>query len=82
MVRVSIQTANLAAAAEAVPSHSTVHDARLVDRRDHGGDRVLEVVLGPKVDRVPPGVLRSLAEYDCGIKTVQAQGAFLIAVAT
>jgi len=78
----SVQTSNLREAADSIPSHPIVHDARLVDRRDHGGDRVLEVVLGPKVDRVPPGVLRSLAEYDCGIKTVQAQGAFLIAVAT
>ncbi|WP_233274382.1 hypothetical protein [Natrinema thermotolerans] len=77
----SIQTADLEAAAKTVPSHSTVHDARLVDRRDHDGRRVLEIVLGPEVDRVPPGVLRSLAESDCGIEAVQQQGAFLIAVA-
>ncbi|WP_226043445.1 hypothetical protein [Natrinema sp. DC36] len=78
----SIQTANLEAAAEALPRHPTVHDARLVDRRDYDGRRVLEIVLGPEVDRVPPGVLRSLAESDCGIEAVQQQGAFLIAVVT
>lgn len=78
----SIQTANLEAAAEAVPEHPTVHDAHLVDRRNHDGRRVLEIVLGPEVDRVPPGVLRSLADSDCGIEAVQQQGEFLIAVAT
>ena len=75
----SIQTANLAAAAEAVPSHSTVHDARLVDRRDHGGRHVLEVVFLPEVDRVPPGVMWILVDHDCGIGDVQPQGDFLIA---
>ena len=59
----SIQTANLAAAAEAVPSHSTVHDARLVDRRDHGGRHVLEVVFLPEVDRVPPAAPLSLNQH-------------------
>jgi len=63
VVRVSIQTANLAAAAEAVPSHSTVHDARLVDRRDHGGRHVLEVVFLPEVDRVPPAAPLSLNQH-------------------
>ncbi|QCC60777.1 hypothetical protein NP511_02210 [Natrinema thermotolerans] len=77
----SIQTANLEAAAEAVPEHPTVYDARLVDRRDQDGRRVLEVVLGPQVDRVPPGVLRALAEADCGLDTVQSQGTFLVAIA-
>ncbi|QLK25389.1 hypothetical protein HYG81_15040 [Natrinema zhouii] len=77
----SVQTANLEAAAEAVPKHPTVHDARLIDRRDQGGRRVLEIVLGPDVDRVPPGVLRALADADCGIKAVQPQGAFLSAIA-
>ncbi|WP_226041545.1 hypothetical protein [Natrinema sp. DC36] len=77
----SVQTANLEAATEAVPSHPTVRDVRLVDRRDHGGRRVLEIVLGPDVDRVPPGVLRALADADCGITTVQSQGAFLVAIA-
>lgn len=81
MVGVSIQTVNLEAAAEAVPSHPTIHDARLVDRRDHGGRRFLEIVLGPDVDRVPPGVLRALADADCGIMTVQPQGVFLVAIA-
>lgn len=74
----SIQTSNIEQAVEAVPSHPTVHDARLVDRRDHGGRRVLEIVLGPTVDRVPPGVLRTLADYDCGIGTVQSQGEYLV----
>lgn len=75
----SIQTANLEAAAEAVPSHATVHDACLVDRRDHDGYRVLEIVLGPEVDRVPPGVLQILADHDCGVGPTQEQGDFLIA---
>ncbi|PCR89335.1 hypothetical protein [Natrinema ejinorense] len=78
----SVQTADPKRAAEAVPDHPTVHDARLVDRRDQGGRRVLEVVLGPDVDRVPPGVLRTLADADCGITTVQEQGTFLVAVVT
>ncbi|WP_395166307.1 hypothetical protein [Natrinema pallidum] len=77
----SIQTANLEAAAEAVPTHPTVRDARLADRRDADGDRVLEIVLERRVDRVPPGVLRTLADNDCGLETVQGQGAFLVAVA-
>ena len=77
----SIQTANLDRAVDGVRSHPTVHDARLVDRRDLGGRRVLEVVLGPDADRIPPGVLRALAECDCGIGAVQKQGEFLIAVA-
>ncbi|UHQ96440.1 hypothetical protein [Natrinema halophilum] len=75
----SIQTANLEGAAEAVPSHPTVHDARLVDRRDAGGRLAVEIVLGPQVDRVPPGVLRILAEHDCGIRQTQPQGTFLVA---
>lgn len=77
----SIQTADFGTVAETIGSHPTVHDARLVDRRDRGGQRVLEIVLGPKVNRIPPGVLQTLAEADCGIGTVQQQGAFLIAVA-
>ncbi|QCW03585.1 hypothetical protein [Natrinema pallidum] len=76
----SVQTADLRAAADAVPSHPIVHDARLVDRQDVGGDRVLEVDLGPTVDRVSPGVLRTLAKCDCGIATVQPQGEFLVAI--
>lgn len=76
----SVQTSNLREASESVPSHPTVHDARLVDRSGVGGDRVLEIVLGPTVDRVPPGVLRTLADHDCGIATVQSQGAFLVAI--
>jgi len=76
----SIQTANLERAVDDVRSHPTVHDARLVDR--HRGEwRALELVLVPDVDRVPPGVLRALAECDCGISAVQPQGEFLIAVA-
>ncbi|WP_176548153.1 hypothetical protein [Natrinema sp. CBA1119] len=75
----SVQTADLEGAAEAVPSHPTVHDVRLVDRRDYGGRRKLEIVLGPRVDRIPPGVLRTLAEHDCGVGLTQPQGMFLVA---
>jgi len=74
----SIQTADLEGAAEAVPQHPTVDDVHLVDRRAVGGQRTLEIVLGPQVDRVPPGVLRTLADHDCGAGAVQPQGAFLV----
>lgn len=77
----SIQTSDLEGAAEAAPDHPNVHDARLVDRRDVGGQRVLEIVLGSGIDRIPPGVLRTLADHDCGIATAQPQGEFLVVVA-
>jgi hypothetical protein len=76
----SIQTSDLEGAAEAAPDHPIVHDVRLVDRRDVGGDRALEIVLERGVDRVPPGVLRPLADHDCGVTAVQPQGQYLIAV--
>lgn len=34
----------------------------------------LEVVCGPERERVPPRVLRILAECDCGIRDVSRQG--------
>ncbi|WP_049888209.1 hypothetical protein [Natrinema sp. J7-2] len=74
----SVQTADLEGAAEAVPSHPTVHDVHLVDRRAVGGQRALEIILGAQVDRVPPGVLRILVDHDCGVGTVQSQGLFLL----
>lgn len=67
----NIQTAKLERGAEAVQSHPTVKDTYVTDRTT---DQKLEIVLLPQVDRVPPGVLRSLAHYDCGIASAQPQG--------
>lgn len=73
----SIQTAQLDDAATAVRCHPVVRAAS-VHERPEGGRRVLEVVLLPGVDRVPPGVLRLLAEHDCGVQAVQPQGDYLV----
>lgn len=37
-------------------------------------DHVLEPVVGPEYERVPPRVLRLLAECDCGIRDVTTRG--------
>ncbi|RQG93703.1 hypothetical protein [Natrarchaeobius oligotrophus] len=76
----SVQTANVGAATEAVRSHPIVRDARTINRTD-ATHCVLEIVLLPSVDRVPPEVLRALGENDCGIASVQRQGDHLVAEA-
>lgn len=73
----SAQTSKLEQAVEALPVHPVVQDAQVTDDRIDGGRR-LEVVLTDHVKRVPPGVLRMLAECDCGIAGVQPQGSNLI----
>ncbi|MDF9748413.1 hypothetical protein [Natrinema salsiterrestre] len=77
----SIQTADLETAAETVGVHPTVRDARVVEHDTDAVPRALEIVLEREVDRIPPGVLGTLADHDCGVGSVQQQGAFLIAVA-
>lgn len=37
------------------------------------GERV-EIVCGPDFERVPPRVLRVLADHDCGVRDVSRQG--------
>lgn len=37
-------------------------------------DHVVEVIVGPEYNRVPPRVLRALAESDCGIDDVTTRG--------
>lgn len=73
----SVQTSNLESARIVVEWHPTVKAADIVDR--HDGERVLELVFLEGVDRVPPGVLRMLAEKDCGIGPVQPQSDHLVA---
>lgn len=74
----SIQTSDLERAEVTVQTHTTVRDAQVVDS-DHGATpQALEVVLEERVERVPPGVLRLLANHDCGISEVQPQGQHLI----
>lgn len=38
------------------------------------GRLVVEAVLEPRLDRVPPSVLRTLAEHDLGVSRVTDQG--------
>ena len=76
MVRVSVQTSDITGATEAVATNPVVLDARTVDQ--HDGHKALEIVLLERVDRVPPAVLRSLGEHDCGITLAQPQGDHLV----
>ncbi|WP_231990835.1 hypothetical protein [Natronobacterium gregoryi] len=72
----SITTSRLAEAATAVRRHPTVQSVRVTE--DRNGTRTLEAVLVAGMDRVPPGVLSRLGEYDCGIASVQPQGSQLV----
>lgn len=72
----SIQTSQLSAGASAVRRHPVVRSARLAGEERDGS--VLEVALVPGVDRIPPGVLRLLAEHDCGISALHTDGQYQI----
>ncbi|WP_255681325.1 hypothetical protein [Natrinema sp. SYSU A 869] len=50
----SVQTADLESAAEAIDGHPTVRDVRVVDHARNSDPRTLEIVLLPEVDRIPP----------------------------
>ncbi|WP_228371006.1 MULTISPECIES: hypothetical protein [unclassified Natrinema] len=75
----SIQTSNLENARIVVEWHLTVKTTDVCEH--HDGQRILEIVFLKGIDRMPPGVLRMLSEYDCGIGSVQHQGEYLIAAA-
>lgn len=72
----SVTTSRLAEAATAVRRHPTVQSVRVFE--DETGSRTIEAVLVASVERVPPGVLSRLGEYDCGIAGVQPQGEQLV----
>lgn len=47
----------------------------------HDERRTVEVFLPEQYDRVPPRVMRALAEHDAGLADVTPQGGFVVAVA-
>lgn len=60
-------------AAEALLEHPCVRACQRTTRPD-GHEVVLEFVIEPGVDRVPPGVLWTLWDYDFGIRDVSPRG--------
>lgn len=52
--------------------HPTVLGPPTFGRAD--GQPVAELLLVPRVDRVPPAICRLLAREDCGIRRVTPQG--------
>jgi hypothetical protein len=57
---------------EPAAQHPTVLAPATFDRVD--GQPVAELLLVPRLDRVPPAICRLLSREDCGIRRVKPQG--------
>jgi hypothetical protein len=63
----------LEVAAEATARLPGVLTASVEWREDYDR-RVIELVVAPEYERVPPRVLRRLTDHDCGVVDVSRQG--------
>ena len=62
-------------AAEDLLGLAGVRAADVLDRDPRADRPLLELTVGPGYLRVPPRVLRSIANHDLGVRSIQPQGA-------
>lgn len=66
---------DLETAADALRGRSGVAAVDVIEEDPRLDRPAIEIVIEPGYDRVPPHILRALAEQDCGLHDVSPRGA-------